>query len=509
MASFALQSRRAVQPQGAAEIDRSNPIARGLVFLQGAASGLINGASMVGDVTTISTAKGMAWSFAGASGRRLFTGLQPAVTGPCTYVTILIPNGSNLSTYQPFVAQGDRSQLRLFNSSFQFFTYNGSGWNQVNMPGLIAAYLGKPTLVAGRHTGSQNVMDLVDLTNGSRSRGSVAATARSYGTLALTVGSEIENVSRVTSFPILMCAVWNRALGDAEISELANNPWQLFKPLQRIVWSAPSTLPTVDLSAAASGGATAGAQLLKGVTLSGAALGVTSAQASVSQTVPLSASATIQATSTGQMTLGVTLTASALSAALAGATATIQKTLGASGLAQATGVASLQVGGSSSLAANASAIAQSGATLMLAINLNAAALAQATSTAGFSTPKPLAATATAAAEASATLLINIPLQANAIGRAAAGAGLSLSVPLSADALGAASSTAGAQVSYTLQASGSAVATAYASLSAGGSTDLHATRGYFAHACKRHWHARSRGTRSYTALSLGRNWSAKA
>lgn len=509
MTNFFTAPRRFTQPQGPTEIDRSNPIARGLTYLQNAASGLASGSAMVGIVDTTITSKGRAWNFTGVSGTRLSSGLAPAVSGPFTFAALLVPNGNGLGTYQPFVAQGDRSQLRLYNSSYQFYTFNGSSWNQVNVVGKETEFRGKPVLVFGRHTGTLNIIDVIDLTNNNKARVSGVASPRAYAATALTVGGEVENVARVTRFPVLMAAAWGRALSDSELNELAANPWQLYQPLQRAVWLPAAGSAAVNLAAAARGESNASAQLLKGVSLAAASLGVSSAQASMTHAVPLAATATAQAASNGQITLAVTMSAASLSAALATAAASMQKTLSASGAATASATAGLQVGTGSNLSANASAVAQSGATLMLAVNLSAAALGQALATAGFATPNPLAAAGSAAANSSATLQLTIPLQAAAIAQATSGAGLVLDIPLQASSLGAATSTGTAKLSIRLQADANSNATAYAALSAGATSSLHATRGYSAKSCGRAWRASRLGGRNYAASAIGRKWSANA
>jgi hypothetical protein len=253
-------------------------------------------------------------------------------------------------------------------------------------------------------------------------------------------------------------------------------------PFTEDIEVAPS--PAVDLSASAVAQAGAGAQLLKGVSLSGAGLAVAGGSASMSHVVPLAASAVAAAVTGGQLALAVQLSGAAIASAAASAGMSLAVPLAADGVAQAGASADLSTNASVDLSADAQATASASAVLSLTVSLGAAAVGQALASAALAKAVALGADGTAQADGAASLQVGAgtELGADATGQASAGASLWLDVPLGADAL--AQALAGGSLSLAVllgadalaNVSGSAMLAANVQLSADGQVIATATAG---------------------------------
>jgi hypothetical protein len=56
-------------------------------------------------------------------------------------------------------------------------------------------------------------------------------------------GGIVGSVDLACDYPVLLCAVWTRALSGLEQIQFATNPWQIFRPPQ-LAWSAPKFAPS-------------------------------------------------------------------------------------------------------------------------------------------------------------------------------------------------------------------------------------------------------------------------
>lgn len=232
MAALILPSRRVVQPQGAVEIDWSNPLARDLRWAGAPSSANV---TRTGTVSNIAAANGTAWSFTNVSSSRIGSKYTPPTTGPCTLLTLLDVRAhvSNAA----YIALGDRTTIGANGvSGFQFFTFNGSTYSSTSI-GTAAS--DGPAVIIGRHTGSQNLLNYRVLSGesaGFYTSSSASASPRSHAAQELTFGGQGENPTRVSDCLIYLGAFWARSLAESEVAALVENPWQLFRPIQRRIW---------------------------------------------------------------------------------------------------------------------------------------------------------------------------------------------------------------------------------------------------------------------------------
>lgn len=488
--SILLPSRRIIQPPGFAQIDRSNPLARGLVGLFDATTGfdLINGTRSTTNSTTISLVqKGKVGTFSNSVQEFPHTP-KYAITGALTIFAPLVV--TSLANYSGIISKSSNYvsfpfELRLgasaTSSEIDFQRGNGSQASAFKgASSLISASPGVVQTLAVRCvSGDINIAPdvFVNKTKTTLARNgypTVTGTATDNGQ-PLRIGNRFDSTTYLNG-GIQYLGLWNRALLDSEILELSDNPWQIFKSQSRRVWV--GVAGTAGLQANATGQATATGALTTAIPIAGAALSIASATGSMTTAIPLSGSAASVSTASGAMTAQIKLSAAALAQAVASAAlssgiiltasavsqAAAQGTLAsaiqmiASAAAQATASASLTAGGG--LSANAAAQATASAALTVQIQIAASALAQATSSASLTTGGGLSASALAQAGASGTLTTQIKLTAAALAQAIASGGLTASINLSANApaTAQASGTLTAQVSLAGNAVAQATAT---------------------------------------------------
>lgn len=509
-----LRQPRTTQPQGPAQIDWGNPIARGLEFA--ILPGLRHDSALkVGGVYSFgvgTSAFGASMSAPGTDRNNGIVLRSGQLLGPLQNSTV-VAIARTTAAYL-YGTNGVESDGLIGSSGNALYCERGSSGNDIYKLGLAGLGDTVPAVeFTYRNDGAtllqQRVTKLVNdgsshfyaATKAGTSHSVFVDNLRSTGTFGsgstaftdasnqMRIGSDQGDAQASWNGFIDVVMGWSRALSDAEIKSLSDNPWQIFAPQARQIW-VPTGGGAVNLAANASGLAAGTATLLKGVSLAGAALSVATATAGMSHLVPLSASAVGQVSSTGQLSLTIIFGATAVSSAVATALMSLGKPMAAAAAAQADGTAALSVaaGGSAvNLAAAAVSGAASGATLSLVVSLSAAAVAQASAWATLGGGVALAAAAIANAQASAAMAVGKPLDAAAVGLASSGANLwldvqlgahalasavaggalSLTVNLAAGSMGQASAAAALSKTITLAAGGVAIATGHADLMATG------------------------------------------
>lgn len=494
---------RTSQPQDACGIGWNKPITRGLEVTAGALGGhnLKPGQANLKKTTD----KGVVAAYDNSGDQYAVQLVKPVVLG-ANFTMFTLASATSVSNLAPPIIalrDGPNSAALLF----KIFGTNYFGCDvrsgAIDTPSNISfPTTGKQVSCFARYSNGETLDLGCDDYVYSVAKSIGSASYSQIDILSKTQAGDLPNAGST----LLLGLVWTRALSNAELRSLQENPWQVFEDEEITISVGAGPSGAVMLEAIAAAQASATATMLHGVSLAGAALSVSSSSASLahgvplaanaasqassaaamSHTVPLSATATGQASSSGQITLQISFAANAIAQALATAAVSLGKPLAATAAGQASGAASLATaaGGSAvNLAAAAAGQAAGTATLSLSIALSAAAVAQAGSSAAFaghaalaaaaianaqasaalSVGKPLAGAAAGQAASSATLAVTVQLGAAALAQAAAGGALQLSVNLAAAALGQASSSAALPSSVSLMAAGVAVATSSASL----------------------------------------------
>ena len=252
------------------------------------------------------------------------------------------------------------------------------------------------------------------------------------------------------------------ATGDtAALSRLTANPWQVFVPSVRPVFSAvqPTAMALAGLAQAV---ASASGALAVGVRMSGVATSVATANGALSTRIAVSGAAAAIASAAGKLTLGVVLSGAAIAKSLAAGALGTRFALGGTAAAHAGASGSLAVSSPAALAGDAAAHAAAIGTLTVQFALSGAAVAKAASsgTLAVGGTSALAGTAQATPAASGALSVAVPLAGNAQVVAGVTGDLTTGAALSGSAVAAAA--ASGQLMVTVKLSGTAVAQAIAS-----------------------------------------------
>jgi hypothetical protein len=224
---------RTTQPQTAVGIDYANPITRGLVACLDANRRVLINGSETRPLTLTNPARRASQQEFGTV--TLQTAMQaikapPAASSNVTMLSIFIPSteitertygqlGQTNSGNMLSVSSGDGATAGVV----RFKIYLGS----MRTIGASQANEGVPNLAIARHINgqSQNLW-----LNGVKDASSGAFTGNSigFGFYGFATSSGMSGAS-------ILNAVWNRALTDAEIKSLSENPWQIFVPERRVI----------------------------------------------------------------------------------------------------------------------------------------------------------------------------------------------------------------------------------------------------------------------------------
>jgi hypothetical protein len=244
MPSVSQRTVRAAQPQTAVGIDWSNPITRGLVAcLDANRRVLINGSETKPLTLTNPVRRASQQEYGSTTYQASMQAIKaPAASSNVTMLSLFIPStevteraygqlGQTASGNTFSVASGDGTTAGVV----RFKIYLGS----TRTIGASQANVGVPNLAIARHINgqSQNLW-----LNGVKDAASGAFTGNSIG-----FGFYGFNAFSGTGTSILN-AVWNRALTDAEIKSLSENPWQIFAPERRVIAFDGATSPGGDVT---------------------------------------------------------------------------------------------------------------------------------------------------------------------------------------------------------------------------------------------------------------------
>jgi len=246
---------RTAQPQDACGIDWSNPITRGMV-------GCSNGGNVAhGNAVSRPSRRvfreGVAFDCTGTE----FIDFGPVFnnTGHATLVALCNADSETPASgaASDLISVGDRLTIRmgtgLFPRRATFYSFDGANWQEI---AGADADLNQTCFFAGVHSGTRNAVFLK--TSSLFAKSDTSANPRAATAQPLRVGLSAETF-RSLNGGVLFAAAFRRALSDAEIKSLSDNPWQIFAPDSKALWTpaaASVTLPTlVQPSSTTSAGA--------------------------------------------------------------------------------------------------------------------------------------------------------------------------------------------------------------------------------------------------------------
>lgn len=254
MAAVVARRVRTSQPQQNVQIDWSNPITAGLVFAytmgneaQGWGEDGQNGIPYVkaSDGTPfgrrINTLSGTGGQLLSTSSSYLFN--SPTQTSIKSGAYSLFAFGTGPASGMQSALDDDdgttrRFQFRLNAGKVELIPFYSGGNGDVIAPAALSAY----DLASGFAMGATvNGTAAAVYQKGAKTAATLGGAAQTPNA-SITVGARKTGSQTWTSGGLMLVAMWNRPLTDAEHASLADNPWQLFKaqPVRRLwlAWSA-------------------------------------------------------------------------------------------------------------------------------------------------------------------------------------------------------------------------------------------------------------------------------
>lgn len=240
--SLILQPPWTRQPQGAVEIDWSNPLTRGLVICTYAGNNfremVTNKPSTITSATYAPTKDGVALKNS-ASSFSIETPVNTDFGNALTWLIGATPDGLGGASAGRFVekrtaAANTQVEVLFCNGSSFELQRNGGSAQTISVAGAITTgvYANWAVRVSAFTSNADAAMFKngvsLTLTTNTAGTGSRTTNAANY-----VLGNRTSDSLRNFNGRIYFAYRWNRALSDNEIKSISANPYQIFKPVQR------------------------------------------------------------------------------------------------------------------------------------------------------------------------------------------------------------------------------------------------------------------------------------
>jgi len=266
--------KRRAQPQGGSQIDWSNPITKGLVLCTHAGVNFVElttrKQSTITSATQTTTTKGKAFSNS-ATTYSIETPVNGSFGEAVTWVVgaeIASFGGGGLGRFADKRTAASATQVELFyvnqpttNIQFQRVTNSvtqtiGSA-SGLSFPAPFAAYaVTVSSITAADGTIYINGVPQSLLVN-TLGSGTMLTNTSNY-----VIGNRTNDNTRNMDGKIAFAYRWNRVLSAKEVALISNNPYQLFKPINTIVFVSSGTISRPNSDIAVSGWTSSDAQPL-------------------------------------------------------------------------------------------------------------------------------------------------------------------------------------------------------------------------------------------------------
>lgn len=313
---------RTTQPQHAVGIDWGNPITRGLVFAFNAADGVIRKPNSNASVSVpkVIAKNGIGTYSASPAGTTpIFQTGQTGVTGadyslfafayPNALAAICSVIDDDVDTSSPRCFQ-----FRLNSGKVELITFDTSG--NPYFATAPSALTSNEAVMGVAMAAVVKGNSIASFQNGKKTSGTASNTQRTP-TGDFYIGQHKGTGATGWQGALHLCAIFNRALSDAEIKSLSDNPWQIFSPVRTPIFvplgavGSTANGTTVSHTNAIIAGAATGKALVSGATLShGVSIiaGSASAGATANGVTVTQANALIAGSATGKALInGITL----------------------------------------------------------------------------------------------------------------------------------------------------------------------------------------------------------
>lgn len=236
------------QPQVPVEIDWSNPITRGLVLAQNGLHDIMAGSSVTlvnGKSTSVSQyGVGVSSNSVGTSYAEVKSQARPNAQDITAFVltTVNLPNNEWPFCICCKVAGSLGFNFGLNNDAglpYSFGIYRGGVAHQQSFSAANTLIQGTTVALAGTATGTAS-SGITLYKNGAKV--AINASTDANGSSLYDSSDVSWSVGGGPGYPraamgaIALSLVFDRALSDAEIKALSDNPWQIFRPLTKQIW---------------------------------------------------------------------------------------------------------------------------------------------------------------------------------------------------------------------------------------------------------------------------------
>jgi hypothetical protein len=220
------------QPQQALAIDRSNPLARGLisVFVGSQAYDPVSGRQFINSTSGNRTVGPMGYGVDGRIGQAKVFPVGPSLSTGSLFVVVSTTDPSTEQIIAEIGPDGSFTDgvrgLRFVNGKFTTYVRNFFDLSTNSTYGV-----GMPMPVGVTYAGAATSIYVNGKLDASGTTSNTASTADTFNLGGIT-GQTSYNVRG--SIPVAFA--WSRVLSAAEMASLADNPWQLFKAPARRLW---------------------------------------------------------------------------------------------------------------------------------------------------------------------------------------------------------------------------------------------------------------------------------
>lgn len=243
MSRLIIPSRRIVQPQGLAIIDTSNPLSRGLLAaFCGDPNEVVARKSYGQNYSRVVTRSGVAHRVQGSGSVMQFWGIESPATSSVTIAARITHDVLPTGVYRGMVGKWDGLNDRRFAMGRDGYgtlilsAFNAGG--DLNL-GDVSGASGENTysVSAGPGVGGMGFLNGQLIGTSPGSAPAYDANSDSIWVGTFRSGDMAENFLGAYTF----WGIWTRALSPQEHRQIALNPWQLFRPVQRrILVSVPA-----------------------------------------------------------------------------------------------------------------------------------------------------------------------------------------------------------------------------------------------------------------------------
>ena len=234
-------------PRGPAPVNWANPITRGLVIAYFASSNFDHAGTRVPNNTDKTNNQqsanqyGAAMRFTGWQAANTFT-LDHKVThnlSSATAMTVVTVTTAEAGAERPICGvwgSTKRWYMAIDSSGYPIFAVNGGAANRVYTSNVVTAHSARTSLAAV-WDGSSDTCKLykagAEISGG---KSGTAQTAIGSHTMGPSIGAQSTGGTAKHSGTIEYVLVFNRALSDAEIRSISENPYQILRPANDRLW---------------------------------------------------------------------------------------------------------------------------------------------------------------------------------------------------------------------------------------------------------------------------------